>query len=391
MKKSVHFWRVAAARNSAKALIVLFLCATVFGNKAEAQITVPVNTAPKTSFSNWYYASNVSDATDPASSGNPVYKVVTNYSNYAPGLVSPAIPITSAATSATLSVNFSTKSAMSYNVTTQISVWYYVSSTQVSNSSINWNGINSSTNSKTFSVANTTGSWKSAGAQFTNVTIPAGKYLYVMITGDGTGSDYYLDNVAITLSGGGTSLNVQYAQDLTATVDSKTKNVQLSWSTASEVNDKGFQIERSGDNGKTWADLNNGFVASKAVDGNSSAAISYSFSDESPLSGTNTYRLKQVDLDGVANYSSKIVTVQLDGVSAGIVLYPNPVTGNTVYLQNAPSAATCKIINIAGQSVRAAVRLNGNSIDVAGLSSGIYLLQITTANGKTETLKLIKK
>ena len=98
--------------------------------------------------------------------------------------------------------------------------------------------------------------------------------------------------------------------------------VQLFWSTASELNNRGFEIERS-------VNDNNNFVTVGFVDGKgSSSEINYySFLDNPQLSGANQiyYRLKQIDFDGTFSYSD-VISVNFD-VPAEFVLsqnYPNP-------------------------------------------------------------------
>ena len=69
---------------------------------------------------------------------------------------------------------------------------------------------------------------------------------------------------------------------------------QLEWTTLTETNNRGFQVERSA-NGSEWMKI--GFVFSKASEGNSTQKLQYSYTDNNPLHGDNYYRLKQYDLD----------------------------------------------------------------------------------------------
>ena len=94
--------------------------------------------------------------------------------------------------------------------------------------------------------------------------------------------------------------------------------ILLEWNTATEQNNKGFEVERSAD-GRSWNKL--GFVPGM---GTTVEANNYSFWDEKPVTGPNHYRLKQTDLDGRFVYSP-IVSVEneADGRS-GLRLFPNP-------------------------------------------------------------------
>ncbi len=80
----------------------------------------------------------------------------------------------------------------------------------------------------------------------------------------------------------------------------KANSVFTEWITATEVNNDYFTLERSKD-GHTFSSL-------KIIDGagNSSEALSYSFIDKSPLSGTSYYRLRQTDFDGASTISDPV-------------------------------------------------------------------------------------
>jgi hypothetical protein len=82
--------------------------------------------------------------------------------------------------------------------------------------------------------------------------------------------------------------------------------VNLSWTTAEEINSNHFAVERSAD-ASHWQAI--GTVTAK---GFSSIAVNYSFIDESPSSGVNYYRLQIVDNDGKYKYSAvKVVRSSL--------------------------------------------------------------------------------
>jgi hypothetical protein len=85
---------------------------------------------------------------------------------------------------------------------------------------------------------------------------------------------------------------------LTSFTARKSNNqIQLAWSTASESNNSHFEIERSV-NGTDFVK-----IGERKGAGNSSSVLNYSFIDNNPASGTNYYRLKQVDFDGKFEYS----------------------------------------------------------------------------------------
>ncbi|MDP2300943.1 MAG: T9SS type A sorting domain-containing protein [Ignavibacteria bacterium] len=169
--------------------------------------------------------------------------------------------------------------------------------------------------------------------------------------------------------------------------------VKLTWQTATEVNNYGFQVERkilkqfaSGEqNDNDWVEV--GFVAGN---GNSNAPKDYSYTDNSlDNSGKYSYRLKQIDNDGKTTYSNEIetdVTVVLEYALSQN--YPNPFNPATVinYTLSQPGFVTIKIYNTLGQEV--STLLNGQmeagkhtlTFDASKLSSGMYLYKITAGN-----------
>ncbi|MBK8194640.1 MAG: T9SS type A sorting domain-containing protein [Lewinellaceae bacterium] len=97
------------------------------------------------------------------------------------------------------------------------------------------------------------------------------------------------------------------------------EGVRLFWSTATEKDNLGYDIERSGDN-RNWTTL--GFVPGN---GTSASPNTYDFMDRDPLAGVNYYRLKQMDTDGKYEYSPMVIAdVRANALSFEV--YPNPST-----------------------------------------------------------------
>jgi hypothetical protein len=100
--------------------------------------------------------------------------------------------------------------------------------------------------------------------------------------------------------------------------------VALTWKTASEENNMGFEIQRSLD-AANFEKI--GFVYSKE-NGNSRAELSYNFNDAQLISPTQYYRLRQLDFDGSQTFSNVVaISTRLEDAnnSVAIKLYPNPV------------------------------------------------------------------
>ncbi|MFZ1609568.1 MAG: hypothetical protein WAT52_00780, partial [Chitinophagales bacterium] len=95
----------------------------------------------------------------------------------------------------------------------------------------------------------------------------------------------------------------------------------LSWTTATELNNDYFTIERSLD-GKSYEEI--GTVEGA---GQSSALLNYEYTDAQPYLGTNYYRLKQTDYNGAFDYSN-VISIKVNGNFEMGYPYPNPVVNN---------------------------------------------------------------
>ncbi len=161
-------------------------------------------------------------------------------------------------------------------------------------------------------------------------------------------------------------------------------NVKLTWQTASENNNKGFEVQRSTD-GVQWTNI--GFVNGS---GNSSGLHSYAYNDNNLAPDRYYYRLRQVDMDGHFSYSS-IVSVNLNGLSAGYALqqnYPNPFNRNTIIQYSVPQSGWVKLtlFDINGRQVKVLVQRmqekGTHSIELngSGLSRGTYYYKMETSH-----------
>lgn len=171
-------------------------------------------------------------------------------------------------------------------------------------------------------------------------------------------------------------------------------NVQLSWQTATETNNRGFEIERSSDN-KAFAKV--GFVPGR---GTTTEKSSYSYVDKDAQEGTLYYRLKQVDFDGTSAYSG---TVEINySVPVEFSLsqnYPNPFNPSTKikFSLAADSKVSVKLYNLLGQQV--ASLLNGDytagrhevTFNASSFSSGIYFYVINAAGRDGQNFTATKK
>lgn len=161
----------------------------------------------------------------------------------------------------------------------------------------------------------------------------------------------------------------------------------LAWATTEEVNNKGFEIQRSS-NARDWKAI--GFVANQTEGGNSKGPLSYDFKDASPLAGTNYYRLKQIDFDGKFMYSS-VAALQFDGAKGTLSVYPNPAVDGRLTL-NLPQAGAYKlsIFDVSGIQVLSRSQ-SSNTVDIRSLRSGVYVLRVVYENGQVHSKIFVVK
>lgn len=138
----------------------------------------------------------------------------------------------------------------------------------------------------------------------------------------------------------------------------------LMWKTRTEINNQGFDIERSSD-GVNFDKL--GFVKAKGQNS------TYEFMDNAPLS-ISYYRLRQKDIDGVETLSKTITLKQDKTVS--IKIYPNP-TQDYLKFDGNNEIADVSIFSINGQLIYALKNARRHTpIDVSTLKSGSYMIEI---------------
>jgi hypothetical protein len=161
-------------------------------------------------------------------------------------------------------------------------------------------------------------------------------------------------------------------------------NVLLNWTTATELNNQGFDIERQAEG--NWSKI--GYVPGY---GTTTEPRSYSFMDESVATGIYIYRLKQIDFDGTFSYSNEIV-VEVDLAPNDFALsqnYPNPFNPTTAIQFQVPKTSdiALKIYDMLGQEIKTLFAgqvepgkytVNWDGLNDAGakMSSGSYIYRM---------------
>ncbi len=219
-------------------------------------------------------------------------------------------------------------------------------------------------------------------ANFTNYTFDVYEY----------NGKYMHNRFAAAASNAASTLPVKF---IYFAANNNNGNVNLNWSTASEINNKGFVIERSV-NGKefTYVDFVEGA-------GNTTKTTKYNKVDAGAfkVTGVSTlyYRLKQVDFDGTIAYSNTVKVNENESASGLVKVYPNPFAKSfdVSIVAEQDAKASILVSDISGKLVATTtVELvkGSNTTTVNGLdalTSGIYFVKVING-ASSEVFKVIK-
>lgn len=226
----------------------------------------------------------------------------------------------------------------------------------------------------TWPAGNTDTSWTERTYVLSNF-VPVGSNIYIafrehVLDNLNDGSAVLLDMISVR--------SIVPVELVSFNANVSDKNVQLTWVTATEVNNRGFEVQRM---------VGEEFTTVAFVDGYGSTTETknYSYTDQNLAAGSYSYRLKQVDFDGSFEYSS---VVEADVVTPSEFSlaqnYPNPFNPSTMinFALKVDSKVTLKVFNLLGQEV--VTLLNQNfaagpqsfDFNAAGLNSGVYFYQI---------------
>lgn len=170
----------------------------------------------------------------------------------------------------------------------------------------------------------------------------------------------------------------------------------LDWMTASELNNRGFSVEKSLD-GLNYSEI--GFVAGN---GTSALVNRYSYTDANAGAAVVYYRLKQIDFDGTYSYSS-VVKVETSSVPSVFALdqnYPNPFNPSTTisFTVDKEGIANLTVYSVSGEMVATLFNESAKpgqrynlQFKASDLPSGIYFYRLTQGNSVvTRKLTLLK-
>ncbi|WP_461485060.1 autotransporter-associated beta strand repeat-containing protein [Pedobacter sp.] len=192
--------------------------------------------------------------------------------------------------------------------------------------------------------------------------------------------------MASYIGGTGNDMVLSYQNPLPVTLAAFTAKAdgnyaKLQWQTASEQNNRGFEIYRSGDD-QQFVQVGN--VAAKG-------AGAYSFTDKQPLNGNNYYKLVQVDRDGkTEELGVRIVAINFTPYSLN--LYPNPTTAKVTVAFEAGKYQSLVLSSVDGKILQQ-LPLNkqetNKQISFSNYPPGIYFVKLLGV--KTAVLKVVKQ
>jgi hypothetical protein len=178
-------------------------------------------------------------------------------------------------------------------------------------------------------------------------------------------------------------------------------HVRLDWTTLSETNNYGFEIQRKRNGETEFQTVPHSFIPGH---GTTIEPHSYSFTDTTAVTGQWWYRLKQIDLDGTIHYGPEVAVDVLTGVEDNALPkvfavyqnYPNPFNPSTSFRYDVPGATyvSLKVYNVLGQEVAALVNETKSAgrysvaWNATGVASGVYWYRLQ-AGDFTQTRKLI--
>lgn len=231
-----------------------------------------------------------------------------------------------------------------------------------------------------------TSSWVNIGSTF---TMPAAgsfipntvRIIFGNQTAGGCGNDFAIDDLQLALCPEGGPAPVEFT-DFTG--QQKGSGINLNWSTAQEINNSYFNVQRSADGNSNW-----NTVANVTGAGNSQVVKNYNAFDVSPISGMNYYRIQQVDFDGNSKYSKTIsVRSNLDNTSVSVLANPFYSTLSVTFSSSTPQIVSANLFDITGKQVAiekwsiSAGDSRKDFSNVTGLQQGMYILSVRNSAGE---------
>ena len=153
---------------------------------------------------------------------------------------------------------------------------------------------------------------------------------------------------------------------------------QLDWTTADEINNSHFEVQRSNDQGRTFRT-----IGRVEADTELRSVHAYEFTDHNASPGKNYYRLRQFDFDGHFDFSP-LQSVTFAASGFGVKVLPNPAQEMvTVYIDEAIAAGQMMLVDMSGRVVydqKFDGGTNAHEIITDNFNPGVYTLVVTSGD-----------
>ncbi|MEO0470629.1 MAG: LamG-like jellyroll fold domain-containing protein [Bacteroidota bacterium] len=191
-----------------------------------------------------------------------------------------------------------------------------------------------------------------------------------------------LVEIAALYNQGASTFPVELADFELTEVDGKSL---LSWKTLSENNSDYFAIERRSQGENIFSE-----IGQLPAQGTSNSVVAYQFVDDNPLPGENSYRLRQLDLDQQAYYSTILsLYVELDGA---ISIFPNPFRQVLNVETRVEGAALVELIDLRGRLLHRQFLVDGQTqLSLSEVSDGLYQLLIKSPRDEFLASRMVMK
>ena len=212
-----------------------------------------------------------------------------------------------------------------------------------------------------------------------------------VFTAKGVNPYFCIVHVGLGMTGVVTVMDIIPVELLSLSASVLVNDVILSWSTATEINNQMFEIERRNKEGQ--------FITIGNVEGygTTTEPQEYSYIDNTVGTGIYYYRLKQIDFNGTYEYSGEI-EVEVNGPLTFVLEqnYPNPFNPSTLIKYSVPENGFVKlsVYNLVGEEVNLLVSGQVDAgfyeieFDATALASGIYFYRLQAGNF-VETKKMV--
>jgi hypothetical protein len=206
------------------------------------------------------------------------------------------------------------------------------------------------------------------------------------------GSTVILNGKTLVVNYSPTTVTLTFASTLPVSFSSLSGNIvgsgiKLDWKVAEETGISHYEVERS-ITGNNFKSIHSAIPAT--------GASAYNWLDQNPYNSTSYYRIKAVEISGEFKYSS-IIKIAAKNAAGSILVTPNQVSGNMIYLQFNNSIAgnySVNLFNMKGQLITTKnlmINMSNSKFSVSmptGLATGIYYLRITLPDGTHNTQEI---